>query len=574
MYLNKFRENKGARGDFSSGSQGQSMNTFSLFQRVIAVCSFILCMFAGTAVQAKDKTALLFIPLDNRPVCFSYPVKVMEAAGYKIYTPPEKLLATRTAPADTEKLWKWLESRAEKVDAAVISTDALIYGGLVASRTHSMSMPELEAKVRRLQNLRMDKDTRLYGFSTLMRTPRESYGNVEPAYYSNVGPAIFRYSQLSDKSDLHAETLLEDFEVGAFERNLAKAHLKDWLDRRNKNMEINHQLAMLTRVGRFEYFAIGKDDNAPLSHTHMEARKIILNNGYLSDESFQILPGVDQLGLLLLTRAANALSRKSPAVYTMYVEGVGPKTIPQYSDLPLGKSVPEQVIAAGGKIVYSPDAADVVLAINTPADGTMYDSTNLSNSYYASPANKRYIVNLGKMLERGVNISLADVAFSNGGDNGFMNEMSLRGFTEKLSAYNGWNTADNTVGFAIAQGMLAPQIAKDKQLMLMRERILDDWYYQSNARRIITDELEKNKKEAYKYTLNEMMPKIKKQAMGIISRLAVNYDITAGTKFDVVFPWNRLFEVDIVKLKQDKGNLRFRSRSAKGLLPDVPVYTK
>ena len=550
------------------------MNTFNFFQRVIAVFSFILCIFAGTAVQAKEKAALLFIPLDNRPVCFSYPVKVMEAAGYKIYTPPEKLLATRTAPADTEKLWKWQESRAEKVDAAVISTDALIYGGLVASRTHSMSMPELEAKVRRLQNLRMDKDTRLYGFSTLMRTPRESYGNVEPAYYSNVGPAIFRYSQLSDKSDLHAETLLEDFEVGAFERNLAKAHLKDWLDRRNKNMEINHQLAMLTRVGRFEYFAIGKDDNAPLSHTHMEARKIILNNGYLSDESFQILPGVDQLGLLLLTRAANALSRKSPTVYPMYVEGVGPKTIPQYSDLPLGKSVPEQVIAAGGKIVYSPDAADVVLAINTPADGTMYDSTNLSNSYYASPANKRYIVNLGKMLERGVNISLADVAFSNGGDNGFMNEMSLRGFTEKLSAYNGWNTADNTVGFAIAQGMLAPQIAKDKQLMLMRERILDDWYYQSNARRIITDELEKNKKEAYKYTLNEMMPKIKKQAMDIISRLAVNYDITAGTKFDVVFPWNRLFEVDIVKLKQDKGNLRFRSRSAKGLLPDVPVYTK
>lgn len=550
------------------------MNTFSLFQRVIAVCSFILYMFAGTAVQAKEKAALLFIPLDNRPVCFSYPVKVMEAAGYKIYTPPEKLLATRTAPADTEKLWKWLESRAEKVDAAVISTDALIYGGLVASRTHSMSMPELEAKVRRLQNLRMDKNTRLYGFSTLMRTPRESYGNVEPAYYSNVGPAIFRYSQLSDKSDLHAETLLEDFEVGAFERNLAKAHLKDWLDRRNKNMEINHQLAMLTRVGRFEYFAIGKDDNAPLSHTHMEARKIILNNGYLSDESFQILPGVDQLGLLLLTRAANALSRKSPTVYPMYVEGVGPKTIPQYSDLPLGKSVPEQVIAAGGKIVYSPDAADVVLAINTPSDGTMYDSTNLSNSYYASPANKRYIVNLGKMLERGVNISLADVAFSNGGDNGFMNEMSLRGFTEKLSAYNGWNTADNAVGFAIAQGMLAPQIAKDKQLMLMRERILDDWYYQSNARRIITDELEKNKKEAYKYALNEMMPKIKKQAMDIISRLAVNYDITAGTKFDVVFPWNRLFEVDIVKLQQDKGNLRFRSRSAKGLLPDVPVYTK
>ncbi|MBR2181965.1 MAG: DUF4127 family protein [Acidaminococcaceae bacterium] len=550
------------------------MSGVRLLQVLITTFSFILCMLSGPAAQAKEKAAFLFIPLDNRPVCYGYPVRVMEAAGYKVYTPPENLLANRTKPADTEKLWKWLENRAEKVDAAVISTDALIYGGLVASRTHSLSLAELEARVRRLEKLHMDKDTRFYGFSTLMRTPRESYGNVEPEYYSNVGPAIYRYSQLSDKSDLHAETLLEDFEVGAFERNLAKAHLKDWLDRRNKNMEINHQLARLTRVGRFDYFAIGKDDNAPLSHTHMEARKISLNNAYLSDESFQILPGVDQLGLLLLTRASNALSGKSPKVYPMYVEGVGPKTIPQYSDLPLGKSVPEQIIAAGGKVVNSPETADVVLAINTPADGTMYDSTNLSNQYYASPANKRYIVNLGKMLDRGVNISLADVAFSNGGDNGFMNEMSLRGFTEKLSAYNGWNTADNTIGFAIAQGMLAPRIDKEKQLMLMRERILDDWYYQSNARRIITDELEKDKKVSFKYTLNEMMPKIRKQAQDIISRLAVNYDITAGTKFDVVFPWNRLFEVDIIKLQQDKNKFRNRSRSAKGMLPDVPVYSK
>lgn len=555
------------------------MNKAKLRYKLITVFNFILALLFGlavfeTTVLAKEKSAFIFIPMDNRPVCFSYPVKVMEAAGYKIYTPPEKLLATRTTPADTEKLWKWLESRAEKVDAAVISTDALIYGGLVASRTHSLPVAELERRVNRLKDLHMDKNIRFYGFSTLMRTPRESYGNVEPAYYSHVGPAIYRYSQLSDKSDLHAETLLEDFEVGAFERNLAKAHLKDWLDRRNKNMDVNRELAMLARMGRFDYFAIGKDDNAPLSHTHMEARKISFSNADVSDETFQILPGVDQLGLLLLTRAANELSHQAPKVYQMYVEGVGPKTIPQYSDLPLGTSIPEQIIAAGGKIVYSPDAADVVLAINTPANGTMYDSTSLSNQYFASPANKRYIANLGKMLDRGVNVSLADVAFSNGGDNGFMNEMSLRGYTDKLSAYNGWNTADNTIGFAISQGMLAPKIAKEKQLLLMRERIIDDWYYQSNARRLITDELEKEKKAAYKYTLNEMAPRVKKEALEVINRLAVNYDITAGTQYKLDFPWNRLFEVDITNVKQSKDKLRNKSRSAKGLLPDVPVYSK
>ena len=287
-----------------------------------------------------------------------------------------------------------------------------------------------------------------------MRTPRESYGNVEPDYYSHVGPAIYRYSQLSDKSDVRAETLLEDFELGAFERNLAKEHLQDWLDRRNKHMAVNQQLAILARMGRFDYFAIGKDDNAPYSHTHMEARKISLGNAAVSSASFQVLPGVDQLGLLLLTRAANQLENHSPKVYQMYVEGEGPKTIPQYSDLPLGISVPEQIIAAGGTVVNSPANADVILAINTPADGIMYDSTDSSNQYFASFSNKRYIDHLGTMLRSGANISLADVAFSNGADNGFMNELSLRGFTEQLAAYNGWNTADNAIGFAIAYYLL------------------------------------------------------------------------------------------------------------------------
>lgn len=532
---------------------------------------FLLATFywvQGTAT-AKERGAFIFIPLDNRPVCFSYPVRVMEAAGYKIYVPPEKFLASRTLPADTEKLWSWLENRAEKVDAAIISTDALLYGGLVASRTHHLDPAVLEKRIKRLRDLHLDTNIRFFAFSTLMRTPRESYGNVEPDYYSHVGPAIYRYSQLSDKSDVRAETLLEDFELGAFERNLAKEHLQDWLDRRNKNMAVNQQLAILARMGRFDYFAIGKDDNAPYSHTHMEARKISLGNAAVSSASFQVLPGVDQLGLLLLTRAANQLENHSPKVYQMYVEGEGPKTTPQYSDLPLGISVPEQIIATGGTVVNSPANADVILAINTPADGIMYDSTDSSNQYFASFSNKRYIDHLGAMLRSGANISLADVAFSNGADNGFMNELSLRGFTEQLAAYNGWNTADNAIGFAIAQGMLAPQIPRGKQLALMRERILDDWYYQSNARRIITEELEKAKLTNHKYNLDDMAGEVQKKSRKIMRQLAVNYDITAGTSFEVAFPWNRLFEVDITQLKQDKNKLRNRSRAARGLLPDV-----
>ena len=68
-----------------------------------------------------------------------------------------------------------------------------------------------------------------------------------------------------------------------------------------------------------------------------------------------------------------------------------------------------------------------------------------------------------------------------------MNEFANRGNLEKLTAYNGWNTADNTIGFAIAQGILAPQISAEDNALLMRLRLVDDWFYQSNARRDATD---------------------------------------------------------------------------------------
>lgn len=105
----------------------------------------------------------------------------------------------------------------------------------------------------------------------------------------------------------------------------------------------------MTRSNRFHFLAIGKDDNAPLSHTHMEARKLTQETYDLTQRTFQIIPGVDQLGLLLLTRAGNELKRYQPRVYAYYADGWGPRTLPQYSDMTLGQSVPQQILAVDGR---------------------------------------------------------------------------------------------------------------------------------------------------------------------------------------------------------------------------------
>ena len=185
-------------------------------------------------------------------------------------------------------------------------------------------------------------------------------------------------------------------------------------------------------------------------------------------------------------------------------------------------------------------------------NGEMEDSTSNSNLYFASPANRRYLVSLKQILDQGRRVSLADVAYSNGADNGFMNELALRGLLQRLSAYNGWNTADNAIGFAIAQGMLAPKINDSNRLQLLRERVIDDWFYQANARRTITDQLEKAHLTGTKYNLDNNSKMVQQATNQICQTMALHYDLTRWTTFNLSFPWNRLFEINVNNMKTRK----------------------
>lgn len=138
----------------------------------ILLAGLMLLPLPSVQAAEKQRETMLFLPMDNRPVCSSYVVKTMEAAGYNVLVPPDKYLASYNRNGNPDELWKWLVKRAPQADAAVISTDSLIYGGLVASRTHHEPQAVLEERLKRLETLRDQSPVRLYAFSTLMRTPR------------------------------------------------------------------------------------------------------------------------------------------------------------------------------------------------------------------------------------------------------------------------------------------------------------------------------------------------------------------------------------------------------------------
>lgn len=310
-----------------------------------------LLLFSGLAAASPK---IIYIPLDNRPVNLEYTVDTAKAAGYPLTVPPEKYLSNHKSVGDNEGLWEWLETEAPHAEAAVIATDSLNYGGLVASRKHHHLEKYLRGKIVRLDTLHKNNPgLKIYAFSTIMRTPRQSVASVEPAYYETYGPKIFRLSQLADKEDMEGLTETEEREKNQLTLSIPANDLKDWRTRRLVNLQTNKRLIRMAQRDGFHFLAIGKDDDAPLSQTHREARILEnLGNG-MNKKQFQIVPGVDQLGLTLVTRAINEIRGDKPAVYPLFAPGTGGSTVPLYTDESAENSVHNQIIAIGGKIASS-----------------------------------------------------------------------------------------------------------------------------------------------------------------------------------------------------------------------------
>lgn len=136
--------------------------------------------------------------------------------------------------------------------------------GLVASRKHHHLEKYLRGKIVRLDTLHKNNPgLKIYAFSTIMRTPRQSVASVEPAYYETYGPKIFRLSQLADKEDMEGLTETEEREKNQLTLSIPANDLKDWRTRRLVNLQTNKRLIRMAQRDGFHFLAIGKDDDAP-----------------------------------------------------------------------------------------------------------------------------------------------------------------------------------------------------------------------------------------------------------------------------------------------------------------------
>lgn len=433
-----------------------------------------------------------FVPIDNRPVCYTLPKQIAEIDdNIELFLPKREWLGDLTKYANTEELFKWLQDL-PKLDAIIISLDTIAYGGLISSRRSNSSFEEIKARVENLKNILSTKDAKIYAFSSIMRISNNNINEEEKEYWAQYGKKIFNYSFYMDKFGTICKKEVPD------------DILDDYLNTRKRNFEINKLYLEWQKEGFFETLVFSKDDCAEHGFNVQEAKTLENLGGFVKT-------GADEIPLTLLARAITGNIKIAP----IFLEPEHKNLISNYEDISIEKSVLGQLELAGCEVT-DPDSADILLFINNFIDHqgeiVMDVPTKPFDKTWTSP-NKAYII--------------ADVRFANGADNNLVKQ--FQPFDDQFYGYSAWNTSANTLGSLICAAktkFLANKYNHEAFLKLQTTRLLDDWAYQANVRqdRPNLDEL------------NYKMKSFEKKVAHLIKK---EYNISYK------FPWNRLFEVEI-----------------------------
>lgn len=529
---------------------------FKYLKQLLCLFLMMIVVYVPNVVFASLNKTIIFVPHDNRPISFKQTADNIRDLGYEVLTPPEELLGNRENPyAKPEELSKWVIENAKKADAAVISSDSMVYGSLVASRKHNLSEDVVLARVHNFEKIHQaNPNMKLYVFGSIMRTPQtsEASGSEDANYYAQYGTDIARYTALTDKLEQDRLTHKERKQLQQYEQKIPKAALDDWLSRRQGNFLVSKNLIDLARNDVITYLALGCDDNAKYSQTNKERRALDNYGSDLGELKYQSVAGIDEIGYVLLTRAVNNLQGDIPFVSVHYAKGTGENTIPAYSNEPIKNSIVTHIKMAGGMKVNSDKGADLVFMVNTNFDGTTGAANDLNNVYIPNENIIDFVNMVDEAVQANKKVGIGDITFGNGSDNALMFSLYGKNLLDKLNAYSGWNTPTNSTGYALAMGMGANYTDRVGILKMLEVRYLDDWLYQANIRQAVANRLNSMPGEGdYGNTKTRTLP-AEKLATEALQKMIADYglekfeDQSYVADAQIRFPWQRMFEADIV----------------------------
>lgn len=437
---------------------------------------------------------IAFIPIDNRPVCYTLPEQICAADdSIKLFMPQREWLGGLNKYADVDKIFQWLKNL-PPVDAVILPLDTVAYGGLISSRRSTDTFEKIKERIEKLKDILSEKNAKIYAFSSIMRISNNNINEEEKEYWNKWGKKIFNYSFCMDK-------------FGTVCKNEVPSDiLDDYLATRRRNFEINK--TYLQWGNFFDTLVFSKDDCAEYGFNVQEARELEKLGGFVKT-------GADEIPLTLLARSIKGKLKVSP----IFLEPEYKNLISNYEDVSIENSVRGQLELAGCE-VCEPQDADILLYVNNfkerQGEIVMKVPAAPYDGLWQKP-DKPYMI--------------ADVRYANGSDNAFVEKLFEKDFDDNFYGYSAWNTSANSLGSLICAAKVK-YFAKNYNdaafKKLQTVRFLDDWAYQANVRQQLSkpDEI-----------LVEQ--KMKPFENRIFEKLGVKYDISYK------FPWDRLFEVEV-----------------------------
>ena len=212
-----------------------------------------------------------FIPIDNRPVCYTLPKMISEInESINLYLPPREYLGGLTKYADIEEIFEWVKDLPE-LDVFVISLDTIAYGGLIPSRRSPDSFEEIKKRILRFKEILLEKKSKIYAFSSIMRISNNNINEEEKEYWSEWGKKIFEYSYQSHKNENDSSVKSE----------IPAEILEDYLKTRERNFDINKLYLDWQKEGFFNTLVFSKDDCAEFGFNVEEADFLESQGGFV-----------------------------------------------------------------------------------------------------------------------------------------------------------------------------------------------------------------------------------------------------------------------------------------------------
>ncbi len=540
----------------------------------------LLFLVFGLAVsaQVKHSSRILFVPLDDRPPCLQWVVKMGEIGDAEVVAPPREMLGKFTEFGKPDEIIAWLNKQnLQSFDAAIISVDMLAYGGLVAMRENETDLQTAQKRLALIREIKKRAPKlKIYASSVMMRLAPT--GNVvNESYRENMA----KWAEISVDENLKKET-------NELEKKIPAEALKNYKLARVRDLQINLAAIDLVKERIVEQLILGQDDAKPKGVHVADRERLIAEVSKLKLQSkIGVQPGADELSMLQLARVLSDKYQFQPRIKAIYSSDTIKNQFMPYEDRPLHQTVSFQIESIGAKEVQNEKDADILFYVYA----SRYEKGRAET--FVQEIKKRFVNEkdgIGIPISNAKPFIIADVdpkGDIQGADPNFTEALKMNLVILRTDGYAAWNTAGNTVGTALPHGVIFNLSKKQfsvprgvpfristgetkrrhaimervdyAQTWFMLNRLLDDYVYHSLVRPKIIKSAKTNNwnvfrlddpqtKQVEDSATNDIKAQIWKN-LNYISPLEQNYSsspICEEVKnFTFRLPWNRTFEAEL-----------------------------